>query len=195
MKKTSSEEKRILRSTYREIRKNLSVCEKESADELICEAVTSLSCFRFADTVLLYAPVGSEVNVKKIAHRAYECGKKVAFPVCNTEAHEMTFRYVSSLDELSAGSYSIPEPSADAEIFSQTPHALCIVPALAFDKNGFRLGYGGGYYDRFLKAFDGVALGVAYDSLITESLPKGIYDMPVDIIVTERRKIIPNAKK
>ena len=195
MKITSPEEKRNLRAKYRELRKNIPEQEKKRSDDLICETVMSLSCFRFADTVLIYAPIGSEVNVNKIAHRAFEARKKVAFPVCNTETHEMTFRYVSSLDELTAGSYSIPEPPADSEIFSYNPHTLCIVPALAFDKSGFRLGYGGGYYDRFLKNFDGISLGVAYDAQIADDLPRGIYDMHVDIIVTERRKIVPNAKK
>ena len=100
-----------------------------------------------------------------------------------------------TLDELERGAYSIPEPRADAEVFSHRRHALCIVPALAFDRRGFRLGYGGGYYDKFLKEFDGVSLGVTYDALIADKLPTGVYDVPVDVIITERRSIIPNAKK
>ena len=107
----------------------------------------------------------------------------------------MTFRYVSSLSEFLPGSYSIPEPPKDATAFSSDTKALCVVPALAFDTLGFRIGYGKGYYDRFLKNFDGYTVGAVYSELLSELLPRGYYDMAVDIIITERRIIETNAKK
>lgn len=190
-----TEEKKAARAKYKALRAEISGEEKTRFDDAICERIISLACFRFADTVLLYSPIGSEIDVNKIALRALSLGKRVALPVCDTVTREMTFKYIGSLDELELGAYSIPEPKADAMSFSHIQHSLCIVPALAFDKLGFRIGYGGGYYDKFLKKFDGVTLGVAYDRLIADKLPTGVYDMPVDIIVTERRSIIPNAKK
>ena len=190
-----SEEKREARARYKALRAAISGEQKALLDDAICARIISLSSFRFADTVLIYSPIGSEINVNAIALRALELGKKVAFPVCNKETREMTFKYVSSLDELVSGAYSIPEPNEDAECFSHLKHSICIVPALSIDKRGFRLGYGGGYYDKFLKKFDGVVLGVAYDALIADTLPTGVYDVPVDVIITERRSIIPNAKK
>ena len=188
-------DKKEQRAIYKARRGDIPEDVRALASDAICERVISLSSFRFADTVLAYSPIGSEVAIDKISRRALELGKKLAFPICDTLSREMTFRYVSSLDELAAGAYSIPEPRADAECYAQIQHSLCIVPALAFDRHGFRLGYGGGYYDKFLKKFDGVTLGVTYDSLVADTLPTGIYDVPVDIIVTERRSIIPNAKK
>ena len=192
---TPIEEKKAARAKYKALRADIHGEKKARLDDAICDRIISLSSFRFADTVLTYSPIGSEINVSKIALRALELGKKIAFPVCNTETREMTFKYISSLDELDIGAYSIPEPQTDAECFSHIRHSLCIVPALAFDKRGFRLGYGGGYYDKFLKKFEGVVLGVAYDALIADILPTGVYDVPVDIIITERRSIIPPAKK
>ena len=189
------QEKKEQRAIYKALRSGIAKEQKSIADEAICNRVLSLSCFRFADTVLIYSPIGSEVNVNKITLRALELGKKVALPTCNTEVKEMTFKYIDSIEELSSGAYSIPEPKPDAARFSQIQHSLCIVPALAFDKRGFRLGYGGGYYDKFLKTFNGVILGVSYDALVTDTLPNGIYDVPVDIIITERRNILTDAKK
>lgn len=192
---TPAEEKRAERAKYKSLRAEVKGEQKARLDDSICERIMSLSSFRFADTLLTYSPIGSEINVNKIALSALELGKKVAFPICNTATREMTFKYISSLDELVSGAYSILEPDANAECFAHIQHSLCIVPALAFDKHGFRLGYGGGYYDKFLKKFEGVVLGVAYDTLIANTLPTGVYDVPVDIIITERRSIIPNAKK
>ena len=191
---TPTEEKKQLRATYKALRAKITGERKTAFDDAICERIISLSSFRFADTVLIYAPIGSEINVDKIALRSLELGKRVAYPVCNTDVREMTFKYISSLDELISGAYSIPEPSVDSERYSNANHPLCIVPALAFDTHGFRLGYGGGYYDKFLKKFSGVVLGVSYESLIADTLPRGIYDVPVNIIITEERSIIPNAK-
>lgn len=189
------EEKKAARARYKALRAEIVGEQKAAFDTAICERIISLSSFRFADTVLTYSPIGSEINANGIALRALELGKRVAFPVCDKEIGEMTFKYVSSLDDLVCGAYSIPEPNADAECFAHIQHSICIVPALAFDKRGFRLGYGGGYYDKFLKKFDGVTIGITYDALIADTLPTGVYDVPVDVIITERRSIIPNAKK
>ena len=195
MSTASQDIKKQKRAIYRALRASVSKEDKLSLDRMICDKICSLASFRFAGTVLLYSPIGSEIDLTPVAIRALELGKKIAFPICDTERRVMTFKYVSALDELKVGSYSIPEPDKDSPSFVGGQNALCIVPALAFDKGGYRLGYGGGYYDKFLKTFSGVSLGVAYDSLITDKLPRGVYDMPVSIILTERRNIVPNEKR
>ncbi len=195
MSTSPQEIKKQKRAIYRALRASVSKEDKLTLDKTICDKITALASFRFAETVLLYYPIGSEIDLTPVAIRALELGKKLAFPICDTEHRVMTFKYVHSLDELRIGSYSIPEPDDSAETFGGEKSSLCIVPALAFDKDGFRLGYGGGYYDKFLKIFLGVSLGVAYDSLIADKLPRGIYDMPVNIILTERRSIVPNEKR
>ena len=149
--------------------------------------------FLSADTLLTYFPIGSEIDLTPITERALSLGKSVAYPVCDTETSTLTFKYIHSLAELTAGSYSIPEPSESDEIFCDKSSALCIVPALAVDKSGVRLGYGRGYYDRFLKNFSGTAIVAIYSELLTDALPRDKYDIPLEFIVTERGNIIINA--
>ncbi|MBO5845574.1 MAG: 5-formyltetrahydrofolate cyclo-ligase [Clostridia bacterium] len=188
-------EKNILRAEFKLRRAEIAKKNKQELDRDISAEICSLACFRFADTVLLYSPIGSEIDLSAVAYEALSKGKRVAFPVCNTDDCTLTFRYVSALGELEDGSYSIKEPSADAEQFGNEENSVCIVPALSFDRCGFRIGYGKGYYDRFLKAFRGTAIGAVYSELLCDSLPRGFYDLAVDVIVTERGSIITDAGK
>ncbi|MBE6597021.1 MAG: 5-formyltetrahydrofolate cyclo-ligase [Ruminococcaceae bacterium] len=184
------EEKRLLRTSFKKLRGEIPKSEKAILDRTICGTISSLACFRYARTLLLYSPIGSEIDVTPLASLALSKGKRVAYPVCDTESHEMVFRYVNDLSELVSGAYSILEPRDTAPEFQFEKDSLCIVPALSFDKKGYRLGYGKGYYDRFLKRFEGTALGAVYDSLLSEELPRGYLDVSVGIIITERRSII-----
>ena len=127
-----------------------------------------------------------------IAVSALEAGRTVAFPRCrNLEdgTHHMDFHIVTSLDQLEIGSYGIREPFADLPIYDVTASekAVIIVPALSYDRMGFRLGYGGGYYDRYLSDFKGTRVGFAYSRFVCPKLPRSRYDLPVDVLVTERR--------
>ena len=189
------ERKNILRAELKARRALISIEKKAVLDTAICERIASLPCFCEAESILLYSPVKGEIDLSPLAKAALDMGKRVAYPICNKDDLSMTFRYVSSLSELLPGSYSIPEPPKDATEFSSDTKALCVVPALAFDTLGFRIGYGKGYYDRFLKNFDGYTVGAVYSELLSELLPRGYYDMAVDIIITERRIIETNAKK
>lgn len=189
------EEKNILRAEYKRRRADISAEKKRELDATICAEITSLACFRFADTVLLYSPIGSEIDLTPVAEEAIARGKRVAYPVCNIEDCTLTFRYVKSSADLVSGSYSIGEPSADSEEFGGESNSICIVPALSFDRGGFRIGYGKGYYDRFLKSFGGTAIGAVYSELLSEELPRGFYDLAVGVIVTERGSIITDAGK
>ena len=189
------EEKNILRAKYKRRRADISAERKKALDDAICAELISRACFSFADTVLLYSPIGSEIDLAPVAEAALARGKRVAYPVCNTADSTLTFRYVADPSELTAGSYSIGEPSSSAEAFGGEENSVCIVPALSFDRGGFRLGYGKGYYDRFLRSFKGTAIGAVYDELLSDSLPRGFYDLAVGVIVTERGSIITDAGK
>ena len=98
---------------------------------------------------------------------------------------EMRFFRIADFSELKAGAFGIPEPtgSEEPDNFSAS---LCIVPALSFDENGYRMGYGGGYYDRFLRGYDGISVGICYDDFLGE-IPREEHDLPVDILVTETK--------
>ncbi|MBO7148415.1 MAG: 5-formyltetrahydrofolate cyclo-ligase [Clostridia bacterium] len=184
-------EKNRLRKKYSEIREGIFGQDKFELDEKICSRILSLVSYRFADTLLLYSPVKSEIDITPIAVAALKAGKRVAFPRCTPEGSLMHFHYVSSLDELTPGHYSILEPSADAPVFDKKKDhskesCLCLIPALIYDKNGYRIGYGKGYYDRYLLDFHGSKAGVIYDALIAESVPHGRFDLKVDFTVSEK---------
>ncbi len=158
-------------------------------DEKICSLATSLVSFKYADVILLYAPIKSEIDVMPIFHEAIKRGKRVAFPRCNVEERTMKFHYVNSLEELSPCAYGIREPSEDSPVFDPSEEkgsAVCYVPGLAFDVYGYRLGYGKGYYDKFMHNFNGCTIGVVYSDFILNSLPKGRFDKHCDVMLTEK---------
>lgn len=180
------EVKSSLRQKYKDIRAAIPTNEKTALDKKICSFATSLASFRFADTILIYYPIGSEINVMPIAERAWAMGKRVAFPLSNAEEKTMEFKYVGSTDELTKGEYSIPEPREDAESVRDFSRSVCIVPGLIFDREGYRIGYGKGFYDRFLCSYTETKVGLAYSDLILDYVPRGRFDKHVDILVSEK---------
>ena len=101
----------------------------------------------------------------------------------------MSYRAVSSLDELSPAAYGIPEPPEDAPVYDpakDSGSAICFVPGLVYDRMGYRVGYGKGFYDRYLSAFSGCKIGVVYSDYILKSVPRGRFDVKVDILLTEK---------
>ncbi|MBQ2686940.1 MAG: 5-formyltetrahydrofolate cyclo-ligase [Clostridia bacterium] len=183
------EEKKKIRSKCRLLRADIEKTNKSELDTRICEAFTSLVSYRYADTLLAYYPAKGEIDVRPIIEKALLQGKKVALPLCYEEEGKMDFFYINSLDELEEGKYGIPAPKKDAELFlpcKEKNSSLMMVPALAFDKKGFRLGYGKGFYDRYISRFGGVLAGFIYSGLVLDSVPRGRFDMSVDYLVTDK---------
>lgn len=190
-------EKNKLREKYKAIRDALSTDEKSILDTKICKRVISTVSFRFSQTVLLYSPIKSEVDITSIALAALKAGKNVAYPRCGSNDGKMTFHYVTSLDELKPGSFGILEPTIEAPLFfkesvPKKEDAICLIPALIYDKDGYRLGYGKGYYDRFLSDFCGIKAGIIYSSCIADRVPRGKYDLKVDFTVSEKGVMLTN---
>ena len=189
------EEKRALRAHYKEKRRLISSDAKATLDTSLCCAITELDAFKSAEIILAFYPSFLEPDIIPVINDALKRKKRVAFPLCNVKEHTMRFKYVSDLEELRVGSYSIPEPPECNEEYSGEASTLCLVPALAFDNEGYRLGYGAGYYDRFLSDFKGISVGTAYSEFITEALPHGRFDIKTNIIISERGTIFINAGK
>ena len=185
---TLKEEKKKLREELLQLRINIPDDERKTAESAIISKVLSLASFRFAETVLLYSPIKGEIDVMPIANAAFKAKKKVAFPLCNTENSTTTYHIVSSVDQLSPGSYGIPEPSSDLPVYvpSKDKNDLIIIPAVCFDRSGYRIGYGKGYYDRYLNNFGGTAVGVTFERLVRPSVPRGHFDKHVDLLITEK---------
>ena len=185
---TLKEEKKKLREELLQLRLDIPDEERKKAEGAVVSRILSLASFRFAETVLLYFPIKGEIDVLPIADAALKANKKIAFPLCNVESSTTTYHIVSSLDELKPGNYGIPEPSSDLPIYipSKDKNDLIIIPAVCFDRSGYRIGYGKGYYDRYLNVFGGTAVGVTFEKLIRPSVPRGHFDKHVDILITEK---------
>lgn len=182
------EEKSKIRQKYKQIRSSVSEEEKKMLDSKICEKFLSCVSYRYCDTILMYSPVRDEINVNAIALKALEDGKRVAYPRCIPGTNKMNFHFVSSLDELEKGTFGISEPPETNERFSKKSNGcvVCLVPALAYDKYGYRIGYGKGFYDRYLSYFTGSVIGIVYKSLISDTpLPRGKFDVCANALVTE----------
>ena len=176
------QDKTVLRKKYREIRS--SVAEREKMSESICKLLLDSSFYENADIVFTYWATDSEADTRMIIHRAFEDGKLVAIPKCSDRNGNMKFYYIDSAEDVTVGMYGITEPSGDREATDFTDNSLCIVPALSYDSEGYRLGYGKGYYDRFLSSFSGITAGLCFEECLTERLPRNEFDKKVDYIIT-----------
>jgi len=190
---TVKKDKDEMRGVWREKRAAIDVSEKKRRDGAICRAALSLASYRYAKYVLMYAPTDEEIDVMPIALDALSKGKGVAFPKCRPETHTMDYHFVTSPDELSAGYMGLSEPSEDAPLFDPallSRETLCLVPGLVYDTRGYRLGYGKGFYDRYLSSFGGNAVGIVYSDFIVPEVPKGRFDVTIKILLTEKGVVV-----
>ena len=150
--------------------------------------VISLYQYRSAELVLTYVSKELETDTLRLIEKAWADGKKVAVPKCIDGTRFMRFYYITDFCQLERSSFGVMEPIEDiCEGLAAVPEkSICIVPGMAFDSEGYRLGYGKGYYDRFLSDYKGVKVGVCYSDCIKWTLPRGKYDKPVDILITDR---------
>lgn len=184
-----SEEKKKLRVHFRALRASLDSDCKDSLDQALCQAILTHPLCQKASTLLLFYPVKGEPNLLPLAEDFLARGHSVGFPICDPVTHVMHFHAVSHLSELTAGEYGIPAPSPSGRILDDEPHALCLIPALSADHRGHRLGYGGGYYDRFLARFSGACILPIYHMLLSDTIPTDATDIPVGHILTEKGEI------
>ena len=191
MVKTADKEE--LRHFYKALRKNSDPADAARKDKMLCDKLFVLPEYAAADTVLMYYPSKGEPDILKIFGKSRSDGKSVAFPLC--AGREMIFKLVNNLSELTTVYFGIPSPSPEAKNAPTGKNTLCILPALAFDRDGFRLGYGGGFYDRFLSGFCGISAGLARSEFLTNYLPRESFDRKADIIITENEVIVTNAQK
>lgn len=180
---TKSELRRLLKDR----RAAIDPERRRELDRAIVGRIAESDLFRNCSSLLLYAPIGSEINLLPLVRVARQAGIPVAFPRAHEQDCTMEFYTLTEDARLTPGAYGIPEPPEGAPLCVPDDRALCIVPALSFDLFGYRLGYGKGYYDRFLSTFPGTAIGVCYEELLTDAIPTERFDLPVAAIVTEDR--------
>ncbi len=179
-------DKAELRSYYLRCRLALDADQRQRWDALVQRRCLELDALASAATIALYSPVRGEVDTSALLRWALAQGKTIVYPRVRDDG--LDFHVVKTVDELRIGAFGVLEPSGTATV-AVDGIDLFIVPAVAFDCDGYRLGYGKGFYDRALpaRAADSVLVGVNYSTQITAVLPREQHDIPVDILVSEQR--------
>lgn len=177
--------KNQLRQKYKTIRDSIADTQRTDYNQKIFNTVINSDIFKKADTIYAYASIGSEVETYRIIDYALKQRKKVALPYCIPNTALMDFYYISSVNHLKKGAFGVPEPDPNCNPKAENKNSLIFVPALAFDKNGMRMGYGKGYYDRFLTDFTGIKIGLCYSKCISRCILHNHFDRCVDYIITD----------
>ncbi|WP_368234244.1 5-formyltetrahydrofolate cyclo-ligase [Anaerotruncus rubiinfantis] len=178
--------KQKLRREIKQWRREMPSEQKKLADGRILGRVTGLREYAECHTLLTYVSLPIEVDTIALILRALAEGKRVAVPRCVEGTREMEFYLIDSLSQLSPQAFGVLEPVREkCERLTDFSGSVCIVPALAYDLSGYRLGYGAGYYDRFLSQYPHPKIGVVYAENVKKALWHGRYDLPVGLIATD----------
>lgn len=164
----------------------ISACEGRSHE--ITKRAVALSNFKSAKTVLAFASIHREVRTRAIMQAAWTTGKRVALP--RVVERELHLHLIGENTELAEGPFGVPEPPEDAPRISPETVDFALIPALAVDPRGYRIGYGGGYYDRLLPQLDNAhSCALAFDFQLIAEVPELPTDVSVDFVVTDERLI------
>jgi 5-formyltetrahydrofolate cyclo-ligase len=181
--------KHEIRRRMRAVRNALPPEATFARSKKIAEHVIALEQYQTASTVAAFASMRCEVDTRPVVEHAWNAGKQVALP--RVEGEDLALVLVDAATELVEGAFSVPEPSADALPIALNEVDFVLVPALAVDPLGHRIGYGGGYYDRLLPRLENaVSCCVAYDFQLISEAPALPTDAPVQIVVTDQRVIL-----
>ena len=172
-------DKKELRKKYTKVRAEVE--DKDLKDKLIRKNLRELDIYKKAKSVFVFISYRSEVDTKGIIEDILADGKKLLVPL--VKGSEMIAVEVKGIDDLEPNKMGILEPKSGEEV---TDVDLTITPGLAFDKAGYRLGYGGGYYDKFFAEVDTIRMGIGYYDQFVESLVHEDYDKPLEYLLTDR---------
>ena len=174
-------DKTALRKTIRERKRAMTPAEIEEKSRILGEKFLASEAYKNAKTIYGYLPYNQEVRTVPMLRQALADGKRVAVPKVYGE--EMKFLYMTDLDRVEKGYAGLPEPIDDGPL-AEDPTALVLMPGLAFDPEGHRIGYGGGFYDKFLASEPGhPTLALCYDFQMLPKLETEEFDIPVDWVI------------
>jgi 5-formyltetrahydrofolate cyclo-ligase len=182
------QEKSALRKQMKEKIRSLSAKQKNEYDAQIAENLYALPVWQQAETIGITISRENEINTKPIIEKAWQEGKTVCVPKCDPQEKTMTFRAIRSFDQLESVYFGLQEPIvAMTEEVASRQIDVMIVPGVCFSKAGYRIGYGGGYYDRYLQHFWRPTISLAYSFQVVNHVPFEAHDIPVDMIVTNEK--------
>jgi 5-formyltetrahydrofolate cyclo-ligase len=174
-------DKKELRRQIRELKRAMTSEQIDAASARLGELFLNCAQYKEAKTIYGYLPYNQEVRTVPMLEQAMRDGKRVAVPKCYGD--EMRFIYMDDLSKVEKGYANIPEPIADDPV-ADDKTALVLMPGMAFTKDGKRMGYGGGFYDKFLASEpDHPTVALCYDFQMVEDLPTEDYDIPVDCVL------------
>ena len=174
-------DKKQLRCQIREKKRAMTQEQIESASARLGELFAASETYKQAKTIYGYLPYNQEVRTVPMLERALQDGKRVAVP--KVFGDEMKFIYMTDLTQVKKGYAGIPEPVSDGPV-ADDPTALVLMPGLAFDKEGHRIGYGGGFYDKFLAEEPGhPTLALCYAFQMLPKIETEEFDVPVDCVL------------
>lgn len=158
---------------------------RKDSDKKISKNIMNSPYFEKCTQVLVFSPIGDEFDTRYIVNECRAHGKSVYYPKCTDRNGHMEFFEVRGDGDLEKGLFGIYEPKAECEKYSPCGDDIAVIPALAVDEDFYRIGYGKGYYDRFLLKFNGVSICPCYEELTVSKLPTDKYDVKVDAVATQ----------
>lgn len=168
--------------------KDLTYEQKTEKNSKIYTTLFNRLEWKNANVVAMTISTEIEIDTFPIIAQAWKEGKVVAVPKCIPSIKALDFRKFDSYEQLEVSYSSLKEPNPlSTSLVKKQEIDLVIVPGIVFDQYGFRIGYGGGYYDRFLSTFKGNIISLAYDFQVIEKVPTQHHDMPVNMVVTEEK--------
>ena len=192
---TIFDDKKALRRKILDERKNINIVKKEDMDNKILDKLYESEYYRKSKKIFIYISYDSEINTKGIINKALEDNKKVYVPRTEFKNRLMDAVEIMSLDNLVESDFGILEPSIKEPYIDPNELDLIVVPGVAFDKQGGRMGYGAGFYDRYFKKISEdnikkvMKVALAYEFQTLEKVPMNDHDIPVDCIITENEFI------
>jgi len=180
-------DKKTLRAEMQKIRGSIRQEEKKRLDRSIQRNLLEWDIFKSSASIFCYVSFRSEIDTLPVIRAALSASKSVCVPCVDKKAGIMRAHTIRDIESsLEPGSYGIPEPNAACPEADCSCLDLAIVPGLAFNKRGFRLGYGGGYYDRFLHLHNvKIVCAMTYARCLVEDIPVKKHDVPVDYLILE----------
>lgn len=177
------QDKAKLRRGCRSRRDRLTTTERRTRSERIWASFLDLANLSEVRTLALYAAIGSEVETEGLFRVLTRRGVRVCYPRADLASKTLSFVVVEDTAAMRSGAFGVPEPRGRAVALESID--VVVLPGLAFDRNGGRLGYGAGYYDRALASYGGLVTALAFDFQIIDSIPLLEHDRPVAILITD----------
>lgn len=175
--------KKVLREKGLNIRNNLSIGEVKSKSNLIINNIKETFDLKKYNTLGFYMPLGKEVDLRPLIEELLQQGKTIVIPKVLDKYH-MDFFPIKDLNDYNVGRFNVLEPTSNKKM-PRDNIEIIFVPGIYFSDDKYRLGFGAGYYDRYLAAYSGIKVGVCFDFQHIPDLPIDDYDIPMDLIITE----------